>query len=120
MRIKSSMKEFNVRKALAWEAAKRIKKLWISPTLSERLKIRVFQTCVESVLLYAGETWSLTKLMEKQLDGTYTKLLRYPYTVEECKVLGIAYMPLSAEDQSERTLIKRKVIAQLGHGVYNV
>ena len=26
----------------------------------------------------------------------------------------------SAEDQSERTLIKRKVIAQLGHGVYNV
>ena len=50
----------------------------------------------------------------------YTKLLRYPYTVEECKVLGIAYMPLSAEDQSERTLIKRKVIAQLGHGVYNV
>ena len=50
----------------------------------------------------------------------YTKLLRYPYTVEECKVLGIAYVPLSAEDQSERTLIKRKVIAQLGHGVYNV
>jgi hypothetical protein len=75
--IKSTMKEFNVRKALAWEAAKRIKKLWISPTLSEHLKIRVFQTCVESVLLYAGETWSLTKLMEKQLDGTYTKLLRY-------------------------------------------
>ena len=75
--IKSSMKEFNVRKALAWEAAKRIKKLWISPTLSESLTIRVFQTCVESVLLYAGETWSLTKLMEKQLDGTYTKLLRY-------------------------------------------
>jgi hypothetical protein len=50
----------------------------------------------------------------------YTKLLRYPYTPAECTVLGIAYVPLSDEDYSERTLIKRKVIAQLGHGVYNV
>ena len=49
-----------------------------------------------------------------------TKLLRYPYTVEECQLLGLAYVPLSAEDRSERTLIKRKAVAQLGHGVYNV
>ena len=29
------------------------------------------------MILYAGEIWSLTKLLEKRLDGTYTKLLRY-------------------------------------------
>ncbi len=52
--------------------------------------------------------------------GSYTKLLRYPYTEEECKVLGIAQVPLTDEDHSERTVIKKKVIAQLAqHGVYN-
>ena len=38
----------------------------------------------------------------------YTKLLRYPYTEEECKVLGIAYVPLTDEDHSERKLLKGK------------
>ena len=50
----------------------------------------------------------------------YTKLLRYPYTEEECKVLGIAYVPLTDEDHSERTVIKRKVIAQHAQYIYNM
>ena len=45
------------------------------------MKIRVFQTCVESVLLYAAETWSLTKTLTKRLDGAYTKLLRYALNI---------------------------------------
>ena len=31
---------------------------------------------VESVLLYGCEAWTLNKTIEKQLDGTYTKMLR--------------------------------------------
>ena len=45
------------------------------------MKIRVFQTCVESVLLYTAETWTLTKSLEMQLDGTYTHLLRYALNI---------------------------------------
>jgi sorting nexin-29 len=79
--IRNSSKEFSTRKAQAWEAAKRLKKLWISRTLSHNMKIRVFISCVESVLLYAAETWTLTKTLEKRLDGAYTRLLRYALNI---------------------------------------
>ena len=35
-----------------------------------------FPCTFESVLLYNSETWSLTKQMEKSLDGAYTRMLR--------------------------------------------
>ena len=31
---------------------------------------------VESILLYGSDSWSLTKSLEKKLDGTYTRMLR--------------------------------------------
>ena len=40
------------------------------------MKERLFLATVESVLLYGSETWTLTRTMEKQLNGCYTRLLR--------------------------------------------
>ena len=45
------------------------------------LKLRTFSTLVESVLLYESETWTLTKNLEKSVDGTYTRLLRTVFNV---------------------------------------
>ena len=69
----SSEKDLNVRKALAWKACHKLSKIWKS---SLKIKIRLFIATVESVLLYGSETWTLTKQMEKQLDGMYTRMLR--------------------------------------------
>ena len=69
-------KDFKVRKALAWSACHKLRKIW-SSTLSKRIKIRLFIATVESVLLYGAETWTITKTMKKQLDGCYTRMLRY-------------------------------------------
>ena len=35
-----------------------------------------FQTAVTSILLYGCTTWTLTKRLEKKLDGNYTRMLR--------------------------------------------
>ena len=35
-----------------------------------------FQTAVVSILLYGCTTWMLTKRLEKELDGNYTRMLR--------------------------------------------
>lgn len=40
------------------------------------MKESLFLATVESVLLYGSETWTLTRTMEKQLNGCYTRLLR--------------------------------------------
>ena len=40
------------------------------------MKRSFFQAAVVSILLYGWTTWTLTKRMEKNLDGNYTRMLR--------------------------------------------
>ena len=67
--------DIKIRKAQAWKACNKLTKIWKS-TLSRSIKISLFISTVESVLLYGCEAWTLTKRLEKQLDGCYTRMLR--------------------------------------------
>ena len=40
------------------------------------MKRSFFQTAVVSILLYGCTSWTLTKLLEKKLDGNYTRILQ--------------------------------------------
>ena len=40
------------------------------------MKHSFFQAAVESIQLYGCTTWTLTKRMEKKLDGNYTRMMR--------------------------------------------
>ena len=40
------------------------------------MKRSFFQAAVESILLHGCTTWTLTKWLEKKLDGSYTRTLR--------------------------------------------
>ena len=40
------------------------------------MKRSFFQAAVGSILLYGCTTWTLTKQLEKKLDGNYTRMLR--------------------------------------------
>ena len=40
------------------------------------MKRSFFQVAVVSILLYGCTTWTLTKWLEKKLDGNYTRILR--------------------------------------------
>ena len=59
----STNKDFSVRKALAWNACHRMRKIWNTP-LSRNIKIRLFVATVESVLLYGSAAWTLTKSLK--------------------------------------------------------
>ena len=73
--MENTDKDFKVRKALAWSACHKLRKIRTS-TLSKMIKIRLFIATVESVLLYGSETWTITQTMKKKLDGCYTRMLR--------------------------------------------
>ena len=73
--IADSQKDFGIRKALAWKACNKLEKIWKSK-LSSNLKVDIFKSVVEPILLYGSETWTLSIKSEKRLDGTYTNLLR--------------------------------------------
>ena len=72
--IDDTANDAKVRKALAWKSCNKLNKIWKS-SLRKSLKLRTFLTLVESMLLYRGETWTLTRSLEKSIDGTYTRLL---------------------------------------------
>ena len=67
-------KDFNTRKGMAWSACIKLQKVWTSG-ISDHLKVKFFRACVEPVLLYGSETWTIKKEFEKRLDGCYTRLL---------------------------------------------
>ena len=72
--ISSSEKDFRIRKAMAWAACNKLHNIWTS-NLSNKIKINIFKTIIEPILLYGSETWTLSSQQQKRLDGTYTKLL---------------------------------------------
>ena len=49
--------------------------MWKSD-LTDKMKHSFFQAAIASILLYGCTTWTLTKRMEKKLDGNYTIMLR--------------------------------------------
>ena len=73
--VRSSPKDILVRKALAWKALQTLDVFWKSD-MSRRIKIKIFRTAVEPVLLYGSETWTLNKADIRGLDGVYTRMLR--------------------------------------------
>ena len=59
----------------AWTAIDRLSIIWKSD-LADEMKRSFFQAAVVSILLYGCTTWTLTKRLEKKLDGNYTRMLR--------------------------------------------
>ena len=59
----------------AWATIDRLFIIWESD-LTEKMKRSYFQAAVVSILLYGCTTWTLTKQLEKKLDGNYTRILR--------------------------------------------
>ena len=56
-------------------AINRLLIIWNSD-LTDKMKRSFFQAVVASILLYGCTTWTLTKRLEKKLDGNYTRMLR--------------------------------------------
>ena len=68
-------RDISTRKALAWRSLNKLDKIWKS-NLDEYLKILLFRATTETILLYGSQTWALTAAEERDLNGTYTRMLR--------------------------------------------
>ena len=60
---------------LLQQAINRLSIIWKSD-VTDKMKRSFFQAAVTSILLYGCTTWTLTKRLEKKLDGNYTRMLR--------------------------------------------
>ena len=73
--VESTEKYIETRLTKAWTAINRLSIIWKSD-LTDKMKPSFFQAAVALILLYGCTTWTLTKRLEKKLDGNYTRMLR--------------------------------------------
>ena len=73
--VSSTEKDINTRLTKALTAIDKLLIIWKSD-LTNKMKHSFFQAAVASILLHGCTTWTLTKQLEKKLDGNYTRMLQ--------------------------------------------
>ena len=73
--VSSTETDIDTRLTMVWTAINRLSVIWKSD-LTDKIKRSFFQAAIVLILLYGCTTWTLTKCMEKKLDGNYTRILR--------------------------------------------
>ena len=73
--ISSTEKDIDTWLTKAWTAIDRLSIICKSD-MTDKMKCSFFQAAVVSILLYRCTTWTLTKRLEKKLDGNYTLTLQ--------------------------------------------
>ena len=73
--VSSTEKDIDTRLTKARTAIDKLSVIWKSD-LTDKMKRSFFQAPVVSILLYGCTIWTLTKQLEKKLDGNYTRMLR--------------------------------------------
>ena len=73
--VSSTEKDIDTRLTKAWTAIDKLSVIWKS-NLTDEIKCSFFQVAVVSILVYGCTTWTLTKRLEKKLNGNYTKMMR--------------------------------------------
>ena len=110
--------ELNTRIGKAASAVARLtKRVWSNAMLTTNTKMRVYQACVLSTLLYGSETWTLYARQERRLNAFHLRSLR--------KILGITWQDRvpnknvleRAKTQSMFALLSQRRLRWLGHVV---
>ena len=73
--VSSTEKDIDKRLTKAWTAIDKLS-IILKSDLTDKMKHSFSQAAVMSILLYGCTTWTLTKWLEKKLDGNYTRMLR--------------------------------------------
>ena len=73
--VSSTEKDIDTRLTKVWTPIDKLLIIWKSD-LTNKMKLSFFQAAVVSILLYGCTTWTLTKRLEKKLDGNYARMLR--------------------------------------------
>ena len=73
--VSSTEKDIDTQLTKVWTAIDKQSIIW-KLNLTDKIKCSFFQAAVMSILLYGCTTWTLTKRLEKKLDGNDKRMLQ--------------------------------------------
>jgi len=68
--------EMKTRFGKAAGAVNKLSKIWNNRSFSVKVKMRLYNSIIVPIVLYAAETWAVTKTMEKRMDSFDSRNLR--------------------------------------------
>lgn len=71
-----ALKDINVRLQKTKLAFAKLKNIWRASNIMLNTKIRIFNSCVKSVLLYGSETWFVSNEIERKVQAFVNRCLR--------------------------------------------
>ncbi|XP_033121982.1 uncharacterized protein LOC117120996, partial [Anneissia japonica] len=103
------------RKHLSLAAFSKISGILQNKKITTKLKVRVFNVYVTSICLYNSELWTITKLLENEIDVFQRKFLR--------RILGIKWLEKIRNDELYRKTgeeewskkVKKRILIWYGH-----
>jgi hypothetical protein len=112
--VPDAREDLRRRRGLAWAAFRSVRTVLQSEALPDRQRAALFQAVVETVLLYNAETWTLTDVLEHQVDAAHAGLLRAVFKIGQEHVTNAAlYRRAGLSRPSE--LLRRRRLQLAGH-----
>lgn len=108
--------ELNTRIARATATMARLtKRAWSNPKLTTNTKIRVYEACVLSTLLYGSEAWAIYSSQEHRLNSFHLRCLRRILNIRwQDRVTNNAVLEKAKTVNIHSVLLKRR-LRWLGH-----
>jgi hypothetical protein len=72
-----AIKDANIRIQKTRGAFSRLQKIWQSTPIHKSTKIKIFNSCVKSVLSYGCETWLISTGIQRKLQSFINQCLTY-------------------------------------------
>ena len=103
------------RKGLVISVMKELYYIFKSKFISNKLKLREFETYISSIFLYNSETWSLSETLNKKIDAFQRKQLRYALNIHYPKTISNEKLYRITRAEPWSRTIKRRRLNLYGH-----
>ena len=114
--VNDTMKDFKHRRAKAWTAFWKLKRIWDS-NADIKLKIKFFNASVLSVLLYATETYVINAALQNQINAFQTQCLRIILNISKDEHVRNDYIYEQTNTKPLMQRVTKTQLSFLGHSI---
>ena len=93
----------------------KLRKVWLSTLIQKDTKIKIFNACVKSVLLYRCETWLVTSEIRHKIQTFVNRCLRYILRIWWLNVIPNKYLWTVTGQEDINLEIRKRKLRWIGH-----
>jgi len=113
--VASSYNDFKRRRGIAWSQFWKLEKVWRSTKISLKLKLRLFDSLIISILLYGAESWTTTQQLKNELNSFGTSCYRIILNIKRIDRVTNQHILNVTQRKNLFDIFLQKQLRALGH-----